>query len=333
MAGLLKKIKLNIVLFFHGLFHGLRAADSVMSSQVSGEEHDGLEVSHKLEIDSVYNDLLRERQTQDVQELVDMSYRVAREADKYEVTLIGDIGDDSVGSDKELKAVAVKKVAMRYDKHPEVFNEGGYHVTLIQDNKKFPKKSNMSATISDFANAINTNGLDCETTIDLKYDGFTPRFAIQNYITKLVIREGWSGKKRVDLYLPSEAGQFTKTDAILIAELHRIMDDGTKKTDFLDIQALSFVTDKAYGSDDYVLYDIGNLKLNKISLFDGSFVLTFEPGRLVLYDIVEAHKTESLTRKYDGMEPRKDGISIEDVGAIERRDKKLAKLGPERNNA
>ena len=99
MTNIFKKIRLSIALFFHGLFQGLRSADLTMLSQVSGEDGDDQEVSHKLEINSVYNDLLQERKTQEVMETIDMSYRVAREADKYEVTLIGDLGDDSVGSD------------------------------------------------------------------------------------------------------------------------------------------------------------------------------------------------------------------------------------------
>ena len=333
MSNLFKKIKLNVTLFFHGLFQGLRSADATMTAQVSGEDGSDQEVSHKLEINNVYNDLLRERQTQEVLETIDMSYRVAREANNYEVTLIGDLSDDSVGSEKELKAVAVKKVAMNYDKHPEVFNEKGYHVILIQDNKKIQKKSNMSAAATDFIREIALNGNDFDTTIELKYDGFTPRFALQKFVTKVVVREMKSGKKKVDLYIPSEAGQFTKTDAILISELHRIMDNNLKKTDFLDIQALSFVTDKAFGADDYIWYNLTFLRFKKISLFDGSFVLTFEIGGFQTEDIVEDHKTESLDKKYEEMAPKHDGISIEDVGAIERRNEKLAKQQPKRDNA
>lgn len=325
MIKFFKKLRLSFVLFFHGLFQGLRSADATMLSQVSGEEGDDQEVSHKLEINSVYNDLLREQKTQEVMETIDMSYRVAREANNYDVTIIGDLSDESVGSDKELRAIAVKKVAMKYDKHPEVFNERGYHVTLIQDNKKIPKTGNFSASVKDFVEAINTNGNDYVSLIELSYDGFTPRFALQNFVTKVVVRETKAGKMKVDLYLPSEAGQFTKTDAILIAELHRIMDNNLKKTDFLDIQTLKFVTDKAFGAEDYIWYNLAFLKFKKISIFDGSFVLTFEVGGVQTVDIVEEHKTESLTKKYEEMAPRKDGISIEDVGAIERREEKLAK--------
>lgn len=323
MIKFFKKLKLNLVLFFHGLFQGLRSADATMLSQVSGEDGDNQEISHKLEINSVYNDLLREHKTQEVLETIDMSYRVAREADKYEVTLIGDLSDDSVGSEKELSAIAVKKVAMKYDKHPEVFNERGYHVVLIQDNKKIQKTTNFAMTAEDLKEAINTNGGDYVSLIDLKYNGFTPRFALQNFVTKLVVRETKAGKVKLDLYLPTEAGQFTKTDAILIAELHRIKDNNLKKTDFLDIQAISFTTDKAFGAEDYVWYNYAFLKFKKISIFDGSFVLTFEVGATQNVDIVEAHKTESLTKKYEEMAPRKDGLSIEDVGALERREKKL----------
>lgn len=325
MTNFFKKLKLNLVLFFHGLFQGLRSADATMLSQVSGEDGDDQEISHKLEINSVYNDLLREKKTQEVMETIDMSYRVAREANQYEVTLVGDLSDDSVGSDKELSAIAVKKVAMKYDKHPEVFNERGYHVTLIQDNKKIPKKGNFSATLQDFVEAINTNGNDFVPLLELRYNEFTPRFTLQNFVTKIVVRETKSSKKKIDLYVPSEAGQFTKTDAILIAELHRIMDNNLKKTDFLDIMAASFTTDKAFGAEDYIWYNFAFLKFKKISIFDGYFVLTFEVGATQTVDIVEEHKTESLTKKYEEMAPRKDALSIEDVGAIERRDKKLVK--------
>jgi len=328
MKKFFNKIRLWFTLFFHGLFQGLHSADATMLSQVSGEDGDDQEISHKLEINSVYNDLLREKKTQEVMETIDMSYRVAREANKYEVTLIGDLGDDSVGSDRDLSAVAVKKVAMKYDKHPEVFNERGYHVTLIQDNKKIQKVNNFSMTVEDLREAINTNGGDYVSLIDIKYNGFTPRFALQNFVTKVVIRETKTGKVKLDLYLPTEAGQFTKTDAILIAELHRIMDNNLKKTDFLDIQALSFTTDKAFGAEDYIWYNFAFLKFKKITIFDGSFVLTFEVGAAQNVDIVEEHKTESLTKKYEEMAPRKDGLSIENIGAIERREKKLAQKTP-----
>lgn len=324
MSSFFKKIKLNLAVFFNSLFRGLKSADDTMLSQVSGEDSDQ-EIAHRLEINNVYNDLLKENKTQEVLETIDMSYRVAREADKYEVTLIGDLGDDSVGSEKELKAVAVKKVAMKYDKHPEVFNEKGYHVTLIQDNKKIQEKTNMSATVEDFEKAINTNGKDYVPLIELNYDNFTPRFALQNFITKVVVRETKSGKKKIDIYLPTEAGQFTKTDAILIAELHRIKDNNLKKTDFLDIQSISFVTDKAFGAEDYIWYNFVFLKFKKISIFDGSFVLTFEIGATQTIDIVEAHKTDSLTKKYEEMAPRNNEISIENTGAIERRDSTLQK--------
>lgn len=324
MRRFFDKIRLNVTLFFHGLFHGLRSADVTMLSQVNGEEGDEQEMSHKLEINNVYNDLLKEHKTQEVLETIDMSYRVAREANNYEVTLIGDLGDDSVGSEKELSAIAVKKVAMKYDKHPEVFNENGYHVVLIQDNKKIQKTTNFAMTADDLKEAINTNGGDYVSLIDLKYNGFTPRFALEKYITRLVVREHKAGKKKLDLYLPTEAGQFTKTDAILIAELHRIKDNNLKKTDFLDIQAISFTTDKAFGAEDYIWYNFAFLKFKKISIFDGNFVLTFEVGTSQSVDIVEAHKTDSLTKKYEQIAPRNGIISIENTGAMERREKKLS---------
>lgn len=325
MTNFLKKIRLNLTLFFHGLFQGLRQADQTMLAQVSGEESDDQEITHRLELKSVYADLLRENKTEEVMETVDMSYRVAREANKYDVTIIGGLGDDYVGSDKELSAVAVKKVAMKYEKHPELFNEKTYHVTLIQDNKKIPKKGNLSAGLKDFEAAINAPEHDFVPLIELEYDGFIPRFTLENFVTKIVVRETKAGKTKLDLYIPSEAGQFTKTDAILIAELHRIMDNDLKKTDFLDIKSLRFVTDKAFGAEDLIEYYFTDFKFNKMTIFDGSFVLTFNVSPAETFDIVESHKTKSLDKKYEEMAPKKGGNSIENVGAMERRELKLAK--------
>lgn len=323
-----KKARLSLNLFFHGIFHGLRQADETMLSQVSGEDGGDQEISHHLELKNVYADILREKKTQEVEETIDMSYRVAREANKYNVTLIGDLGDDSVGSERELSAIAVKKVAMKYEKHPEVFNENTYHVTLIQDNKFIPKRNNFSATLKDFAEAVAVNDLGFVPLIEIRYDGFTPRFALQNFVTRVVMRETKAGKVKVDLYLPTEAGQFTKTDAILIAELHRIMDNDLKKTDFLDIKEIDFTTSKAYGAEDYIRYLISGFHYKKISVFDGSFVLTFAVDTYQMTDIVEAHKTESLSKKYEEMAPKEGGNSIENIGAFERRDKKLSQKAP-----
>lgn len=324
MSKFVNKIIGRLRLFFYGIFYGLRKADETMLSQDT-DLADDVSVSHHLEIKSVYKDLLQEKRTQEVEELIDASYRVAREADQYEVTIMGNLGDDSVGSDTNLSAVAVKKVAPKYNKHSELFNEKSYYVTLIQDNKMILKKGNFNASLSDFIEALNSNGNDNVPLINIEYDGFTPRFTLQKFVTKLVVRETKTGKKKLDLYLPSEAGQFTKTDAILIAELHRIMDNNLKKTDFLDISSIKFTTDKAYGAENLIDYTFSGLKYQKISLHDGYFVLTFNLGKVETLDYVEKHKTKTLTEKYEQMTPKSDTISAENAGAIERRDAKLAK--------
>lgn len=307
-------------LFFYGIFYGLKKADETMLSQDS-DLADDVSVSHHLEIKSVYKDLLQEKKTQEVEELIDASYRVAREADQYEVTLHGDIDGNG-----PIYATAVKKVAMKYNKHSELYNEKDYSVTLVQDNKKIPKKGNFNATLSDFVQALNANEHDFIPLLKLSYDDFSPRFILENYITKIVLRETKTGRgKKADFYISADAGQFTKTDAILIAELHRIKDNKLYKTDFLDIKKAEFVTDKAFGADDYIKYALNGLTFKNITIFDGYFVLTFKIDKVDVFDIVEAHKTETLTQKYEEMAPKGDTLDLENTGAIERRDAKLAK--------
>ena len=79
----MKRIANDAKLFWHSLFYGLRAADSVMQSQTSGEE--GVEINEQVKPSGVYADMLEQKVTKEVEELRDKHYRILKEADKYDV--------------------------------------------------------------------------------------------------------------------------------------------------------------------------------------------------------------------------------------------------------
>lgn len=290
----MKKLIQNIRLFFHGVFWGLRSADQVISLQVNGEEE---EINHKLETPgNVYDDMLQEKETQRVQETRDALYRVYREADTYDVSVSGMKRDGENFDDDEsvLTAKATKKVALDKPKSP-VFETKGYKPILIQNAKDYENSINIKEKEGETGEAVD----DLSTLIfEIAYkDGLTPRFHIERYIQKLVIKENKNKKYKVDLYFSQYARQFVKRDSLFIAELSKIF-DGTKRTsDMLDIETITFVTDKAYGYEDLHKITLSGINYKSICVFDGSFVLEFDCKKDDL-DVVEKYKTKELDEKY-----------------------------------
>lgn len=312
MANILHKIHLWFTLLFHGLFWGLKGADQTISSQVSG---DGEEVNHKLELPgNVYDDLLQEKETQRVQETRDALYRVYREADKYEVSLSGMKTDGENFDDEEsvLSATATKKTVQDKPKSP-VYETDGYKLVLVQNAKEYEndiltkeKEAQTGEVIDDLSTLI------FEVTYKI---GITPRFHLERYIQKLVLKENKKNEYKVDLYFSQYARQFVKRDSLFIAELSKLF-AGTKRTsDILDIDSVTFVTDKAFGSEDLHRITLSKLEYKSICVFDGSFVLEFDCVKDDL-DVVAKYKTKELDEKYAVMAPKHESV---DLGAWQRR--------------
>ena len=321
----LKKIELSIRLFFHGLFMGMKNADATMLQQTSGGDEQ--EVNHKLIItDNVFDDLLQEKETQQVVEIRDKNYRVYRKSDEYEVKVTGmDVdGKNFDDEDSELHAVAVKKVSADGPRTKQ-YETKNYKIVLIQNSKEYENDIKTKQKEGQSGEVID----DKETLIfEVTYkDDIIPRFYVERYIQKVVLKENKDGKKRVDLYFSQYARQFMKRDSLFVAELHRIFSGISPKSDVLAINTLSFVTDKAYGADDLHRVTLTDFVFKKIAQFDGSFVIEFE-CKSTDEDIVEKYRTKELDEKYAKME--KKG-KVTDINAVSRRIEKEEKEKEEQN--
>ena len=115
----------------------------------------------------------------------------------------------------------------------------------------------------------------------------------------------------VDLYLPTDASQFGKTDAILIANLYRMYDEKNYRSDLTDFESMEWFSDKAWNSDDVCLFKYDNLKLVGINIFDGSYVLTFT-GHIVSDGeyLAKKYETDELTAKYEERAPKGDTVGM-----------------------
>lgn len=303
LKKILNKLKLTFKLFFLGLRGGDDAifgvktsasdADSIIEKQIGG---------------GVFKDLLEQKVTQEVEELRDKHYRVFRESDKFDTTtIVPDIDDD--GNVLGFTAPRLSKKTLNdFIAHSPVYNEENFKIITIQDNKHIQKKSSIdSVTIP--------NGIyDYATTLTVERDGFTPRFEIDKFVKKMVVRtfEEENGRAFVDLYLPNEASQFGKIDAILISNLATMFETKNYKSDITDFTKFEWVSDKAWGVCDVCLFSFTDIKLVDIEVFDGNFVLIFDCKieNNGLY-IPEKFKTKSLDEKYEIKAPKKDIIELQ----------------------
>jgi hypothetical protein len=294
-----KKILNKAKIVWNLLFFGMKGADNAIFGRTESngetvfERHDSA--------GGVFQDLLEQKVTQEVEELRDKNYRVLRESDLYDTSDI-DLQMDSDGNITEFKNAKRLKKKTKYDfqKHTPVYD--GENVLIIQDNRKFDSTtSNMSALY------------DYETLLDISRDGITPRFYLEKFITKIVIREHYcENKKYVDLYVPSEASQFGKIDAMLIANIYRMWSEQNYRSDITDFTGLEFISYKAWGTEDLFQYKFKKPTLIGIEIFDGSFVLVFDCETEIYGKYIpEKFKTESLDDKYKLKSPKSNTFSID----------------------
>ena len=141
--SLLKKIWLDARLMWNSLFYGMKAADTVINAQTGTE--DDAEIHKQVRKGGVFNDLIEQKVTKEVEEIRDKNYRILREADKYtagdlvmtEEEIINENGEKEVVVN--FKGGMKKKTKEDFLRHPPVFEKEGFYLRLIQDNKFIQK--------------------------------------------------------------------------------------------------------------------------------------------------------------------------------------------------
>ena len=309
----LKKLRYNLSILWHSLFRGMANADSIIKGQ-PGVSSDDVGIIREVGGGGVFADMLEQKETQQVVEMRDKYYRVLKEADKWDTSSIQIIGESEDGVIFGNTDGIRKKTKLDFMKHPPVYNPQNLTIRTIQDNKQIQKKNNLiggynAACDSELFKSIN----DFDVTLTVTRDEFTPRFQIDKYTKRIVVRNN-GNRAIVDFYLPSEASQFGKVDAILIANLHRIKDENILRSDLTD-----FLTIEWY-SDNVCLFKYDDIKFIGADIFDGSFVLSFDCNIVNDgTDLTEKFKTKELDEKYSEESQKQE---IVDVFAYARREER-----------
>lgn len=301
---MLKKLKYRWIIFWHSLFRGMSNAESIINGQTKSNDGD-IGIIQQIGVGGVFDDMLQQKETQEVVEMRDKYYRVYKESDKWDTSNITIIGEDEngviFGNTDKIK----KKRKSDFIKHPPVYNPENLLLRTIQDVKHIQKHNNFHID-----KKVLENLTEFDTNLTIKRDGITPRFFIEKYAKRIVVREN-NNRAIVDFYLPLHASQFGKVDAILISNLHNMKNEKIMKSDITDIVEIEWFSDKAWNSDDVCLFKYNDIKFIGIDIFDGSFVLSFdcnivEDGK----DLTEKFKTKELDEKYKSESQKHDVVDI-----------------------
>lgn len=278
----MKKLWINIKIFLHYLFAGMAVADKEITrggKDLSSSDNAGIE--QKKEVDNVYSQMLRGEVTEEVKELRYEMYQADRKSHEYVYSGGG---------------MAKKNNVFSFD--GSIYDEDGLEVEIVQENDATPISLTDYGIVSygEYVYYDDTKDRDpdelhdCERRIHVKYD-YIPRFKIENFAKKIVVKKVDDDTKRViDLYFSEYPSQFERMTRLFSNYLKQVF-DGEERPYAFDIQAISFISYKAYGTDATKLYAYINPKYLGINKFDGNFVVSFIAD-------VEENGTDLLTGIY-----------------------------------
>lgn len=306
----MKKIWLNIKIFFTLLFNGLKNANDIaFTGNKDTNIGTGSSIEQQKEVQNVYKDMLKGELTQEVIELRHEMYFAERASKKYKYT----------GNGRAVKQNNINEYKGKLEE------SDGLEVSLVQENKEDP------GSLMDFG--IYNMGVDVsyekkvdeqlrnirqrKFTIHIVRD-FIPRFNLENYTSKIVLKPLNENETMFDIYISKYVKQFDNIHKLFLKQIEQIY-IGDTRNDILDFKTLDFITYKAYGADDLLEFEFKDIQFENIIKFDEFYVLRFI-GRNVKYgnDLLNDIYDERTAKLNEEHAPRNNNmfewnLALEDI--------------------
>lgn len=297
-------IRNKIKTFFHGLAFGMKQADDVMMSQGNNAIDVGSGIHQEVSEKRVSKALLKGEVTQEVKELRYRTYKVDREAKSYEY-FSPTLAKKYEGAKDESKFV-------KYE------NSENLPVITIQENVLEVEDINSSIERVNEKTGNYTENKQKKYTINIERD-FFPRYRIEEFTKRVVVKEKEDNAVIVDFYVPkyanphewTEYGVLPKSKGF-ITEIER-MKNGGHSSDVLEFTRMTFVTRHAYKLPDMIFFSLRTPIFMGIVEYDGHYVIKFRCIVERQEDEVERYYDPIMDEKYKNKEAKDTTISIDDI--------------------
>jgi hypothetical protein len=289
----MKKLWLNIRIFFTLLFKGLKNANDIaFTGNKDTDIGNGSSIEQQKEVQSVYKDMLKGEITQEVIELRHEMYFAERASKKYKYTGNG-------------RAVKMNDI-IKYNGDLETSD--GLEISIVQENKE-DIGSLLDYEIYNIGNEValgeKSQGDLSKTkqkkfTINIKRD-FLAKFNIEQYTEKIVIKQLNDDESIIDIYVYQYMKQFNNIHKLFLKQIEQIY-TGDIRNDIIEFNSISFITNNAYGAEDLLEFEFNNIQFENIIRFNEFYVLRFlgknvKYGNDLLNDIYD-EKTAKLNEEH-----------------------------------
>lgn len=306
----MKKLWLNIRIFFTLLFKGLKNANDIaFTGNKDTDIGNGSSIEQQKEVQSVYKDMLKGEITQEVIELRHEMYFAERASKKYKYTGNG-------------RAVKMNDI-IKYNGDLETSD--GLDISIVQENKE-DVGSLLDYEIYNIGNEVAlgeksqgdlSKSKQKKFTINIKRD-FLAKFNIEQYTEKIVIKQLNDDESIIDIYVNQYMKQFNNIHKLFLKQIEQIY-TGDIRNDIIEFNSISFITNNAYGAEDLLEYEFNNIQFENIIRFNEFYVLRFL-GKNVKYgnDLLNDVYDERTAKLNEEHAPRNNNmfewnLALEDI--------------------
>lgn len=277
----MRKIKNKIKELWYGLFGAMKITEEETLKAPGVNISAGVTINQEVHDKRVSTALLAGKETQEVKELRYRTYAVDREAQTYEVFS---------------PTLAMKKDELEKQDTKFIYydDSDGLEVITIQNN--FP----LVETIEESLEQVGNRGKRTDYWIKIEREfGFMPRYRLEEYTKRLVVKEKTKGKTAIiEFYVSKYPYEMDLKSKGFVKEIEKVMNDKVR-SDVLDINIVSFTTNHAYKVVDMLLYTFKVKELKGVSEYDGHYVIRYLADIIVNgQDRTDQYYNEEMANKY-----------------------------------
>lgn len=222
------------------------------------------------------------------------------DSDPYDVEMLIN-NDDIIKSTSE--ALTNEKIKLHSDE--ETVSNRSDRYDLVTGEKDIVETSDNSLGEISFEDMVSSMKSDKVIIVNRS---LKPKFEIEQYAKKLVVREVDEDKKLIEFYLSKYSDEFDKKTVFLISEIKKIMKN-PRSSNIIDIEQVGFITNKVIGVMNGMEYIYQIEEFYKVVEHDGHYVLKFFAKPLIegkfIYD---SYKLDDLEDKYKNKVAKKKGV-------------------------
>ena len=281
-------------MYFYAMSYGMKVTEDNVFHQTGISTNEGTSVIKEVDDHRVSKALLKGEVTQEVEDLRYRTYKVDKESKGFEY----------YAPTLALKKDGQDTKFMKYD------NSDGLELITIQPNDVLVE------TVSETLEQVGGRGKRTQHRIKIKRN-FVPRYKIEDYITRLDVKRLDESHVILDIYVSKYPNDKDFKSKGFVREVEKIRDEKIK-SDILDYEEISFITNHAYKLDDMIKFVFKNIWFREVKEFDGHYILKFKASlQQDTLDLTKRYFSKTMEEKYKNKEKKEVILNLLDCNQIQ----------------